>query len=232
MFPKKKYITLGLLFGLLALFLGFQFKTPTSVLWESNPSILGRIPSIIDGWSGENLCEEGMKKAFVVEDFTYFRPLVRTYTNMKGEYIDLIALEDLRGYQTNIHDPRFCYESRGWDILAFEDKLIPLNGRAVVVKKLVYVNDQGMGKRMDLFVYKVGPKIVTSDFALRLAHIANRIRALFAGKTDNVLYLSVSSSLNNQEMKLVEKYETRLMQEILRSLFVQTKKESQYPPIS
>ena len=165
-----------------------------------------------------------MKKAFVVEDFTYFKPLVRTYTNLGGQQIVLIALEDLKGYQTNIHDPRFCYESRGWDILAVEDKTIALYGRTVAVKKLVYVNDQGTEKKMDLFAYRVGSKIVTSDLALRLAHIANRIRALFARETSNVLYLSVSSSLNDQEMDLVEKDETRLMQEILNSLFVQTKK--------
>jgi len=206
------------LFGLLALFLGFQFKTPTSVIGESNPSILGLIPSVIDGWTGKDLSEEGTKKAFLVEDFTYFRPLVRTYTDIKGEEIILISLEDLKGYQTNIHDPGFCYESRGWDVVAVEDKTIALYGRTVTVKKLVYVNHQGMEKRMDLFAYRVGAKIVTSDLALRLTHIANRLRALFARETSNVLYLSVSSSLNNQQAELVEKEETRLMQEILNSL--------------
>ncbi len=173
-----------------------------------------------------------MKNVFVVEDFTYFKPLVRTYTNLGGQQIVLIALEDLKGYQTSIHDPRFCYESRGWDILAVEDKTIALYGRTVAVKKLIYVNHQGTEKKMDLFAYKVGSKIVTSDFALRLAHIANRIRALFARKTDNLIYVSVSSSLKNQQAELVEKEETRLMQEILNSLFVQTKKgESYYPPL-
>lgn len=170
------------------------------------PELLSRIPANIGPWHGKDLDDRRAREFFLVGEDTIFQPMVRTFRRQGNDReIVLNALEDLKGFQRGIHDPRFCYESLGWTIQSFENILIENRQAGSLLKLLTYTDAAGASRRMEIYGYLADQKVFTSDIALRLTHFANRVKKMFQRPRGHVLYVGISAELEpGREKELLE----------------------------
>ena len=220
MSAAQKIVRIFSLYAFTAVCLLLMTASPATVDPGSRSAqIVPRIPQKIGAWEGRDMETRQARAFFIVSDAAGFVPLVRTYTVQKsGGEIVLNALEDLTGHSRDIHDPHFCYESRGWTILNYEK--LPINGGTYAgqMKWLTFVSGTDNSKRTEIFGYLVDQKIVTSDLALRLVHIRNRIKKLAGWPPSHVVYLGLSLETSNRNEQPHVGNLKSLMEEILRAL--------------
>lgn len=166
------------------------------------PKLLGHIPRRIGDWQGKDLDERKAKAFFLVGENTIFQPLVRTYIDRERDSkIVLNALEDLKGFQRGIHDPRYCYEARGWTVQSYKNCPVKVGDKTVMLKAITYTNNTNTSKRVEIYCYLGGDKVFTSDIALRLTHFQNRIKSMFQKSREHLLYLGISTEVKDKEGK-------------------------------
>jgi len=189
------------------------------------PKFIPGIPSAIGPWQGKDLDAQKARAFFQVGQDTIFQPLVRTYRKSeKGAEIVLNALEDLKGFQRGIHDPRFCYESRGWTVQSFEDCTLEGKLAGATLKLLTYTSSANTSKRMEIYGYLAGGEVFTSDIALRLAHFRNRMLKMIGKNRRHLLYLGASTELKEGDETALLADLKFVMGEILAALTVPKKK--------
>jgi hypothetical protein len=224
MSPTQKIIRVFFIYLLTAAIIIPNLELPATESIDQ-PRFLPAIPPAIGPWQGKDLDDQKARAFFQVGKDTIFQPLVRTYRNSKKDTeIVLNALEDLKGFQRGIHDPRFCYESRGWTIQRFEDCTLEGKHAGVTLKLLTYTNSANTSKRMEMYGYLAGGEFFTSDIALRFAHFRNRMLKMIGKPRRHLLYLGISTELQKGDETTSFENLKFLMGEILATLTVSKKK--------
>jgi len=169
----------------------------SSLALPEEPALLSLVPREIGRWRGEDLDQKLALELFLLKDPTFFKALVRAYArSSNGSKVLLTSLEDLKGFQREVHDPRFCYESRGWTVQSYTDFPVSIgHGKNGTLKLLTYSSNTTAEKRMELFGYLMGGDIFTSEAALRWGHIRNRLKRLVRAGREHVVYLSLSADI-------------------------------------
>ncbi len=172
----KKTIILFSLYLLTALVMLLSFRAAESEPLKDE-SALSRAPYAIDGWEGRDVEITNANDFFILTDTSLFNYILRRYSrDDNSPEILLSALEDLKGTQRDIHDPRLCYESRGWTVLSYDTSIIESSGQDFGTMKVISYTDEKYNiKRFEIFGYISNEKIITNETSLRLAHIKNRV---------------------------------------------------------
>jgi len=170
-------------------------QPPPSV--TATPKRIDRMPAAVDGWIGEDMPRDETRRFFLLKDDSPFAALVRTYRHPQyGRRVILNALEDLSGYQRDIHDPRFCYESRGWTVLSFENHAVEWSaGKKAVLKRVAYASSLQAARRVELYAYMVDDKVIVSDFDLLKTRLLQRIKGLTRTAQPHILYIGISTEI-------------------------------------
>jgi len=210
------------------LFLIYLLTVPVLILYSgfsddeiiAESVLLSRVPKTIGLWQGEDLDDNRAKDTFLLKDTRNFYPLVRTYQKSgAGLNIVMIALEDLKGFQRDIHDPRICYESQGWTVLKYQDIHMLSEKRPLgIMKLLTYTNSTNTVRRMEIYGYLAEGEVFTSDITLRLTHIKNRLMRMFIKSSGHVIYLSLSADLKKHSEEVSLNNLKFLMGEVLGTL--------------
>lgn len=198
-------------------FAAFAVELPSETSKETR---IDRIPTIIGKWAATDLPP---KEVF---DFYGFRAdaplsaLIRTYHKSETEHaVVLNVIEDRSGFQRAVHDPRVCYESRGWTVLGFEDHLLELDGnRRIRLKRVAYASSLQPAKRIELYGYLVGNDVIVSDFDLMRVRLVNRFKRLAGGARPHILYVGISTEMTDNPDPTALKVAERIAQGIFRAL--------------
>lgn len=194
---RKKIILLSILYVVTAMVLLLSADRFSADVAADQPTLLSQVPQDVGSWKGVDLDEKMAKDLFLLKDPTYFKALVREYSQRpEGSKVLLTSLEDLKGFQREVHDPRFCYESRGWTVESYKDVAVSTGSdKTGTMMLLTYANKTTPVKRMELFGYLLDGAIFTSEMALRFGHIRNKLKNMARLSGGHVIYLSLSSDL-------------------------------------
>jgi hypothetical protein len=192
-----------------------------SSLTRNNNALIKSVPLNIGSFTGTDLGDRAAWDFFLLKDKEGFKPLVRTYHGKDSKTeITLNALEDFAGYQRDIHDPRLCYESRGWTVLSFEDFAVDIG----TMKLLTFANSISSVRRVEIYGYLVGGRIITSEIGLRIVHLRNRLLNLGGVAGDHIIFLGISTQLIPGGEKKHIKDLQFLMREVVKTLMEQHNK--------
>ncbi len=218
MFKNKKILKLFIFYGITALFLLFNagiFETRV----KDEKALLDKVPRTIGEWTSIDLADDKAMEVFLVNDPEGFRPLIRMYRREGVPYsILLSSIEDTKGYQREVHDPRFCYEAQGWTVNTFEDINLNVKGKVIPgMKRLTYNKRASAVKRMEFFGYLTGGEAITSELGLRLIQLKHRMKRLMGMGREHVIYISISADL---ETKTDPEKDIRMIMEAILAYLV------------
>lgn len=221
MSPTKKIILLFSLYLVTGIIILLASRADERNYPAGTSSLL-KIPTEIVIWKSEDIILKDANDFFILTNTSSFNYLLRKYKkNESGPEILLSALEDLKGTQRDIHDPRLCYESRGWTVLSYNNGIIGSGEHDFGKMKVIsYTNKDYDIKRYEIFGYVSNGKLITKEISLRLVHIRNRIIKIFGGSPDNIIYLNLSADLKHEDSDAILKDFKYLMGEIISILMV------------
>jgi len=130
-------------------------------------------PLNLGDWQGETYDLEDQVRAIIPEA----RFLTRTYTAPGGRVMDFAVLTT--PLPSQLHDPRFCFQSQGWQVLEQRQRRLWLGGRSQAVG---WCRVSSQGEEAEALYAFLSPGVVsTGDWRFHLSALSGAARGQAIG---------------------------------------------------
>lgn len=203
-----RYLTVYLLLGLAALFVHTHANNAVPV---ARP--LTEIPTTLGDWRMIRQTEFSPKVLAGLRPTDY---LFREYVDAQGRSLSMyIGYHDGGPNSGPIHSPKHCLPGGGWMVVDEKTRPLEVAGRRFDVVQSVYA--KGGNQEFFIYWYQVKGKVLTNEYALKLAEISNSM--LHRRKDSAFIRISIPDADRiNEPAKVAEDFIARVFPHIAAAL--------------